>query len=124
VGPLVSRLYPILLRASTRRAFPFTALIGRATDALDRYLPALFAIVASPVLLFFALYLPAGQVPDEMSHILRADSLRHASSSAISFSIPFAIGPTSRRCRPERSRSIEASPRRHISSSGTRSRIP
>jgi hypothetical protein len=77
MSTLVSRLDPILLRASTRRAFPFTALIGRAADALDRYLPALFAIVASPLLLFFALYLPAGQVPDEMSHILRADSLRH-----------------------------------------------
>jgi hypothetical protein len=74
---IVSRFDPILTHASARQAVSLVALIRRTVDALDRYLPAVFAIVASPVLLFFALYLPAGQVPDEPSHILRADSLRH-----------------------------------------------
>lgn len=40
-------------------------------------LPSLFILVAAPTLVFFALFVPPGEVPDEVAHILRADSVRH-----------------------------------------------
>jgi hypothetical protein len=43
---------------------------------MDRHLHLLFLLVAAPLMLFFALAVPVGQVPDEIAHILRADSVR------------------------------------------------
>ena len=43
---------------------------------LPSRLPMLFVLATAPVLVFFALTTPAGEVPDEVAHIVRADSVR------------------------------------------------
>ncbi len=43
---------------------------------LHGHLPLLFVIATTPVLVWFALTTPAGEVPDEVAHIVRADSVR------------------------------------------------
>ncbi len=40
-------------------------------------LPSLFVLCALPVLLFLALRVPTGEVPDEVAHIVRVESLRY-----------------------------------------------
>lgn len=40
-------------------------------------LPSLFLFAALPTLIFLALSVPTGEVPDEVAHIIRADSVRH-----------------------------------------------
>ncbi len=41
------------------------------------WLAWVFVLAAAPVLVFFSLVVPAGESPDEVAHILRADSVRH-----------------------------------------------
>jgi len=55
-----------------------TAVRRRSQDGPARFiLPALFLVLVLPMLIFSALILPPGEVPDEVAHILRADSLLH-----------------------------------------------
>lgn len=55
----------------------FRRPVSAGQHAARLWLPALFALVALPVLVMFALAVPTGEVPDEVAHILRADSVRH-----------------------------------------------
>ena len=40
-------------------------------------LPRLFLLLALPVLLFLSLHVPTGEIPDEVAHVARMDSLLH-----------------------------------------------
>ena len=56
------------------------ALRRRATmDRSRLVLPALFLILAVPVMLISAVLVPTGEVPDEVAHIVRANGLLHRS---------------------------------------------
>ena len=46
-------------------------------DPVLPWLPLLFVLVALPVLAVLAVAVPPGEVPDEVAHIMRADSVRH-----------------------------------------------
>ena len=39
--------------------------------------PSLFVLVAVTMLVFLVIFVPTGEVPDEVAHIMRADSVRH-----------------------------------------------
>jgi hypothetical protein len=60
------------LAAGTR----LIARMNKAAGALDRNLHFAFLLIAAPLMLFFALAVPVNQVPDEITHILRAESVR------------------------------------------------
>ena len=51
-----------------------------------------FFFCAMPILLFFALFVPVGESPDEPTHILRADSVRHFAISGFRFDVQDALG--------------------------------
>ena len=42
-----------------------------------RWLAGLFVLIALPILVFLAIWMPANEAPDEWSGIVRADSIRH-----------------------------------------------
>ena len=44
---------------------------------LRPWLSFVFMLAVAPVLIFLALAVPTGEVPDEVAHVLRADSVRH-----------------------------------------------
>lgn len=49
----------------------------KAALAVDRALPALFVILALPLMIFIALAVPPGQSPDEPNHVVRVASVAH-----------------------------------------------
>ena len=49
----------------------------KAASAVDRALPALFVILALPLMIFIALAVPPGQSPDEPNHVVRVASVVH-----------------------------------------------
>src|SRR3954454_14625308 len=83
-SPLDRAVLPRQSGASQRRSsMSHAAALG--ADSHDRpefrvaqlVLPALFLLMAMPIVLFSALIVPTAEVPDEVSHIIRADSLLH-----------------------------------------------
>lgn len=53
-----------------------TRHIAARLALLSRHLPLLFVLATAPVLVMFAFTTPTGEVPDEVAHIVRADSVR------------------------------------------------
>ncbi len=57
----------------------------------QRLFPCLFLLLAVPVLVFSAVMVPAGEIPDEVAHIMRANSLLHG--NLVGYRIPRGGGP-------------------------------
>ena len=65
-------------------------IISKRVNYLNK--PFIFATSVIPILLFFILFVPVGEAPDERTHILRVDSVRHFSVSGFRFDVQDALG--------------------------------
>jgi uncharacterized membrane protein len=72
----------VLLKQTQAGVFPASGMASQTTarswiDRLNTLLPFWFALIAAPLIVFFAVNTPPFQIPDEANHFLRAYQIAH-----------------------------------------------
>ena len=67
----------VLARLSMIANTPTLISISHLAALADRFISNIFVIIALPMVLFFAMAVPPFEVPDEISHLFRADQISY-----------------------------------------------